>query len=152
MRRSPLIWTLLGVAAVSGVFLVKERVQRLENRLHSVQQEIATGRTAIKMLDAEWSYLNRPDRIEAMIQDHLGMAPASSSQYVRLDTFVKRTTPPSDAARSPVVRVKTPADTPSAHDTPPRLRKPPRSRSTATFPSNDHSWLNKILTDLGDDR
>ena len=42
------------------------------------------GKT-IRVLQAEWSYLNDPSRLEALARKHLPMGPASPSQIVGLD-------------------------------------------------------------------
>ena len=73
MRRSTLLWSTLCLAVVIGLFVVKHRVQDLEDRLHALNAEILADRDATQVLEAEWSYLNQPARLEALSRKLLGM-------------------------------------------------------------------------------
>ncbi|MBT5648081.1 MAG: energy transducer TonB, partial [Rhodospirillaceae bacterium] len=66
MRRSTLLWSALAISVVIGLFAVKHRVQTLEDRLHALNTDIITDRDAIQVMEAEWSYLNQPARLEAL--------------------------------------------------------------------------------------
>ncbi len=64
----------------AGLVAVKARVQDMENRLASLQTGIKSDRTAIRVLKAEWSYLNDPVRLQRLADSHLHLVPAKSSQ------------------------------------------------------------------------
>ena len=51
-----------------------------------LQKDIETERDGVAVLRAEWSLLNRPERIERLAQKYLKLAPARASQLVTLDT------------------------------------------------------------------
>ena len=51
-----------------------------------LRKDIETERDAVAVLRAEWSLLNRPERIERLAQKHLKLAPARPQQLVTLDT------------------------------------------------------------------
>ena len=80
MRRSTLILMLLTVVVGTGLFLVKYRVQSLEEELQGLNRGIASDRQAIHVLKAEWSYLNDPKRLRKLAGRHLDMIPISASQ------------------------------------------------------------------------
>ena len=87
MRRSTILWSMLCIAVVVGLFVVKHRVQDLEDRLQALNAEILSDRDATQVLEAEWSYLNQPARLEALSRKLLGMEPPSAGQTLTLDEF-----------------------------------------------------------------
>ena len=87
MRRSTILWSMLCIAVVVGLFVVKHRVQDLEDRLQALNAEILSDRDATQVLEAEWSYLNQPARLEALSRKLLGMEPLSAGQTLTLDEF-----------------------------------------------------------------
>ncbi|MAH83269.1 MAG: hypothetical protein CBB68_02755 [Rhodospirillaceae bacterium TMED8] len=80
MRTSTLAILLVSVAVCVGLFLVKYRVQGLEGRLDDLNREIARDREAIRVLRAEWSHLNEPERLRALADRYLGMKPLAVQQ------------------------------------------------------------------------
>ena len=80
MRTSTLTILLVAVAIGVGLFMVKYRVQDLEDQLVELNREIAHHREAIHVLNAEWSHLNEPARLKALAGRHLGMAPVPVEQ------------------------------------------------------------------------
>ena len=46
MRQSTLLWSVLGLAVVIGLFVVKHRVQDLEDRLHALNAEIISAKSS----------------------------------------------------------------------------------------------------------
>ena len=87
VRRTTLLWSLLSVAVVVGLFVIKHRVQDLENQLHALNAEILADRDATQVLEAEWSYLNQPARLEALSRKLLGMKPPTADQTVTMEEF-----------------------------------------------------------------
>lgn len=65
------------VAAGAFLFWTAQNVQKAEDELYALQQSAQSERKTIRVLEAEWSYLNRPDRLELLAREVLGMeAPA----------------------------------------------------------------------------
>ena len=60
-------------------------MQDLEDRLKALNAEILSDRDATQVLEAEWSYLNQPARLEALSRKLLGMEPPSAGQTLTLD-------------------------------------------------------------------
>ena len=84
-------WLLLAASAVAAMFLITFEVEKLEARLHEVNREIAREQEAIHVLHAEWSYLNRPQRLEALSQELLPkLAPVASTQFTTFARLPKR--------------------------------------------------------------
>ena len=69
---------IIGVAVLAvmsyGLFHLKYEVTRLEDRLTQVRSETAGEEEALRVLRAEWSFLNRPDRIRALAERNLTLA------------------------------------------------------------------------------
>ncbi|MEK9724373.1 MAG: hypothetical protein VW405_12950 [Rhodospirillaceae bacterium] len=82
MRQSTLALLLLTVAVGVGLFLVKYRVQSLEDQLQDLNRHIASDRERIHVLRAEWSHFNEPGRLRALAGRHLDMMPVHSDQVV----------------------------------------------------------------------
>ena len=87
MRRSTLLWSVLSVAVVVGLFVIKHRVQDLEDQLQTLNAEILADRETIQVLEAEWSYLNQPDRLEALSRKLLGMKSPTVEQTITMEEF-----------------------------------------------------------------
>lgn len=60
-----------------GLYTMKHEVQRLESKLQSLHRQLAFEREAARILRAEWSFLNNPERIEKLTARHLDLTPVS---------------------------------------------------------------------------
>jgi len=85
IRPVTLVW--IGLAAVIAIslFLVKYKVQDLDDQLAALETEKRKTQEAIHVLEAEWTYLNRPERLENLASKHLTLEPASPAQLVVYD-------------------------------------------------------------------
>ncbi|HEY8191195.1 MAG TPA: hypothetical protein VIG74_02130 [Alphaproteobacteria bacterium] len=83
-RRGARITILLAITAaiVSGtaLFRVSQQVQTAENEKSRLESAVSSEREAIRVLNAEWDYLNRPDRLEDLAVEHLNMQPPQPRQ------------------------------------------------------------------------
>ncbi|GAB4301955.1 MAG: cell division protein FtsL [Roseovarius sp.] len=83
---------LLGALAVIALafWAYHENYSTQEARARSValQRQIAEQRQRLRMLRAEWAYLNRPERLRALAEmnfDRLGLLPMQASQFGMID-------------------------------------------------------------------
>ena len=138
MRRSLLFWTALCTAVVVGLFVIKHRVQSLEEKLTTLNAEIISDQNAIQVLEAEWAYLNQPARLEELSRRLLGMDAPRPEQTRLLKEFLKDVAP----------AVETPADTGATEvaDAPTPKRRP--ERRTLPAPVQDVDWLTPIMAKL----
>ncbi len=60
---------------LSGAMLmdVTRQVQDIENKIARVDREIELEREAVRVLKAEWAYLNDPARLDTLVSDGLDM-------------------------------------------------------------------------------
>lgn len=57
--------------SVIALFQVKLRTQSLNRELIKIKNEINLAKSDIKVLQAEWSYLNNPKRIAKLVEKYL---------------------------------------------------------------------------------
>lgn len=68
----------------------RENYQTQEAQARSVQlqEQISEARQRLRVLNAEWAYLNRPDRLRDLAEinfDRLGLLPLRPEQFGRID-------------------------------------------------------------------
>lgn len=66
------------VAAGALLFWTSQSVQQSEDQLSRLKKGVQTETQAIRVLNAEWDYLNRPDRLETLAIEHLGLSSAAA--------------------------------------------------------------------------
>lgn len=78
---------IIGVIAIGisifGLFQVKYKVYNLKRDLQSINRQLAADKDAIRVLKAEWSYLNKPERIETLAAKYLKVSNITVSQVYR---------------------------------------------------------------------
>ena len=77
-------WLWMAAALVTALlaFAQKHEARELKERLAVVEGELANRLENTRVLAAEWSYLNRPDRIRDLAQRHLEqLLPMSVRQF-----------------------------------------------------------------------
>ena len=107
MRLSTLLWALLVGVSGYAMFQVKYEVQQLEDQARHLTHDIGAGQEQIRVLGAEWSFLNQPTRLEQLAKRHLSLGPIGTQQIGRIELL--RGDPPCLLPRWP----------------PPRRRQPP---------------------------
>jgi hypothetical protein len=82
------IWTrhflaFLLVVACGGMLMhTSQKVQRAEKELVRTQRALAHEKEAIRVLRAEWAYLNRPERLELLAAQYLDLVPPGANALV----------------------------------------------------------------------
>lgn len=84
MRLSSMMWVVAVVCAASLLYSVKYRVQTMDSQIASIRQQIAEERAAIHVLNAEWAFLSRPERVRQLAEKHLGAEPMDGRQMLEL--------------------------------------------------------------------
>jgi cell division protein FtsL len=91
MLRFVNICLVIGLVALAYViYQVKYEARSLDERIITLNKEIEAERDALAVLRAEWSLLNRPERIERLAKKYLKLAPAQPQQLVTVDTVKDR--------------------------------------------------------------
>ncbi len=63
-----------------GLYLVKYSVADVQRDVVKMKTELASEKESLHLLNAEWAYLNRPDRLRELADKHLDLAPLDSRQ------------------------------------------------------------------------
>ncbi|MEC9367221.1 MAG: cell division protein FtsL [Pseudomonadota bacterium] len=94
-----LISGLLGLAY--GIYQIKYDTRDLDGQVAELRRAIQQERDSVAILRAEWSHLNRPERVERLARKHLGLEPLKSQQIVSMEQLasLRRNTPAGAAAK-----------------------------------------------------
>lgn len=82
-RLSSLATFFLATIAGSALFWVSQQVQQLEREQRLAKVNLEQEQEAMRVLTAEWDYLNRPDRLEILVSRHLQMIPPAPDNLIR---------------------------------------------------------------------
>ena len=122
IRLRSLFWLLLVSATGFAMFGVKYQVQALEDQLARIDRAAAAEEHEIRVLDAEWAYLTRPQTLEAMNRQFLSLVPTSTKQLrttvVDIPMRPLPPAPPLPVEAATMVAATEPAPIPSAAPSP----------------------------------
>jgi len=120
MLRFVNICLVLGLVALAYViYQVKYQSRALDAEIVTLGKQIDEERDGIAVLRAEWSLLNRPERIERLAQKYLKLAPARPTHLVTIDTVTDR-----DFDRTRLEAVPVAAQAPAPKSAGPAKRPP----------------------------
>jgi hypothetical protein len=108
-------WGWLSVVVIAGfaTYEVKYQVAQVDDELGRVNRSIDADRDQLRVLSAEWSYLNQPARLDQLRQRYLTLAPVTRTQLGSLDQIPFRageapagaSTPAAQASARPPIRL-----------------------------------------------
>ena len=84
MTRGGFFWCALAIVAAIVAFTIKYQVRELEEQLVATERAMDESREAIHVLKAEWSYLNRPERLAELAARYLDLQPMDPAQMTAL--------------------------------------------------------------------
>lgn len=98
------VWVMLFSATGYTLFHITFQVQALEDELSQLNRQIVKEQEAVHVLEAEWSYLNRPQRIEQLSETLLPMlGRVQPAQVMRLEDLPMRRDETEDGDPPPAV-------------------------------------------------
>jgi cell division protein FtsL len=125
IRLGTLFWLVLVSATGFAMFGVKYQVQALEDELARTRRATMAEEHEIRVLDAEWAYLTRPETLEAMNRQFLSLAPISTKQlHTTAADIPMRPPPPAPALVPAPAPVETAAVVAAAEPLPPAAAPP----------------------------
>lgn len=88
----PLTLAAIGLLALLSValFQLKYEVRGLEEDLRDLDRQLAADEEAVHVLKAEWSFLNRPERLQALAETYLDLEPVAALQIGALYRIPER--------------------------------------------------------------
>lgn len=82
IRPGVLVWIGAIVLMAVTLFLITYEVQSVEKEIAALNREAVAEEEAIHVLRAEWSYLNRPERLASLAERHLGLQAVAPAQLI----------------------------------------------------------------------
>jgi hypothetical protein len=89
-----------------GLYAMKYEVARLETRAGQLERSLAVQVETLGVLQSEWSYLNRPDRLQTLALRHLNLVPLAVHKIGALDKIPLRAAPAVAENRGPLSQIK----------------------------------------------
>lgn len=88
--RTTFLWLLLAALAGYGLFQVKYQVVSLEEELARLNTATLREQNQIHVLEAEWSYLNQPQRLEELNERFVHLKPINPVQFASIASIPMR--------------------------------------------------------------
>jgi cell division protein FtsL len=107
IRLSALFWLILVAATGFAMFAVKYEVQALADQLARTTRQADDAERDVRVLDADWAYLNRPDALAAMNQRFLSLAPIATKQLITSVAGIPMRPPPPPPVEAAAVVAET---------------------------------------------
>ena len=85
-----LLSALILVGLGTTLYQVKTSIDERQDLLSSLELSIANTKRDIAVLEAEWAYISRPDRVMALSSGLLEMAPIGQDRILPLDAIPMR--------------------------------------------------------------
>lgn len=96
------LWLVMVAAAAYGLYFVKFQVLELQRQISSIERELQQELEHMHVVEAEWAYLTRPDRLQALVNQHTELKPVVGMQVQELAALPF---PPADDLRESGVMV-----------------------------------------------
>ncbi|TAL37422.1 MAG: hypothetical protein EPN97_05105 [Alphaproteobacteria bacterium] len=141
MRRMTILWLALAAICSAVLFHTSQQVTDGRAKLAGLSQDARKEEESIRVLQAEWSYLNQPDRLEKLSKQYLDLAPLKGRQFTKLEEFPARPAPAAEAqaetsvATVAAVAEETQKPLPVATTEKPAAEKPPAEKPVAEKPA-----------------
>jgi hypothetical protein len=72
------------IASAGYAYSIKYETLFYTEQVAKLRSKVQREREAIAVVQAEWQYLNRPDRLQAEVEKHLDLQPMKIQQLARL--------------------------------------------------------------------
>jgi hypothetical protein len=80
----------IALLAACGLYVMKDRVNRLEGELRRHHALVAAEQARLHRLRAEWAMLEQPGRLARMAAEHLDLRPAQPTQIMAIADVPRR--------------------------------------------------------------
>jgi hypothetical protein len=110
-RLSNLLWMLFLVIGAFGLYMVKYKVQAVKTQVIATERQLNNETRNLQVLQAEWTFLNRPERLKLLAEKYLDVKPMRGQQLVEFSNIpyagvdvATQDAPPSSATLVKLVR------------------------------------------------
>lgn len=112
MRKTTLLWLCLAVFCGAVLFNTSQKVTDGRERLAQLQGDVQSEEESIRVLQAEWSYLNQPERLEKLAKQYLDLAPMNGRQFAKAESIEAAPAPAAEEAAPEEIAKKLIEDAP----------------------------------------
>src|SRR3954452_17739400 len=78
------------IASAGYAYSIKYETLYYSEQVAKLKSKVQHEREAIAVLQAEWQYLNRPDRLQTAVEQNLDLEPMKIQQLARLSDLPSR--------------------------------------------------------------
>ncbi|WP_085338289.1 cell division protein FtsL [Aquidulcibacter paucihalophilus] len=122
------------VALAFALYWAKAEAQAVREKVIALQEEVDNERRAVRTLEAELTWVERPDRLEAAAKRNLGLVPLTADRIATLDE-IDQIAPLRTASPVPTVDSNVKANAPAAIAEQPAASGAHASKSIAAKPA-----------------
>lgn len=90
MRKTAMLWLVLAVICGGMLFQTSQRVTDGRAQLAGIEAAARKEDEHLRVLQAEWSYLNQPDRLEKLSNQYLHLEPLKGKQFAKVADLEQR--------------------------------------------------------------
>lgn len=83
-------WVCVIVVASFMLYNVKYKVQSLKAQIEETSKEIAQEKESLRVVSAEWAYLNRPERLKSLADKYLAGKAVTVDQVAEIEAIAFR--------------------------------------------------------------
>jgi len=81
-KKITVMWFILAAITGTALFHTSQTVQAKRKELYQLNKQIKSEEEAYRVLAAEWSHLNRPERLELLAAEYLGFNQKDHGKYL----------------------------------------------------------------------
>ena len=86
-RLSGFLWMAVIVAATVSLYVIKYRAQSVINQVAETSRQLEAEKAALHVANAEWAYLNRPQRLKMLAARYLSDSDLTAAQFADIKTI-----------------------------------------------------------------
>ena len=89
-RMTAFILFVIGVSLTVGLYYVKTRAQSAKKEVRRLERLITQEEASLRVLKAEIAYLENPERLMELSEQHLGLTPTDNDNVISLSDIAIR--------------------------------------------------------------
>jgi len=86
-RLSTILWMVFLVIGAFGLYMVKYKVQTIKSQVAATEKQLYDETRNLQVLEAEWTFLNRPERLKMLAEKYLDVKPMRSQQLAEFSNI-----------------------------------------------------------------
>lgn len=87
LRPTTILWMVFLAVGFFGLYMIKYKVQAVKIEVAAAEQLLLEEKRNLHVLEAEWSYLNRPERLAQLSAKYLHLASLTGQQLASFSSL-----------------------------------------------------------------